>query len=114
MQHAAHETAGLAADDQHNVTAPALTRDTAFVVWSHKHGAWWGPNHCGYHSQLAYAGVYTEAEARAIAIDSAYGPEHERSEARRLAHQPFDHFQAMQPMTVTWLLTREEGICRAR
>lgn len=114
MHLAAHESTAFSADDQHNAPAPALTRDTAFVVWSHKHGAWWGPNRCGYHSQLAYAGVYTEAEARAIETDSAFGPAHQRSEARRLAHQPFDHMQAMQPMTVTWLLTREEAVCRAR
>jgi hypothetical protein len=34
-----------------------------YLIWSHKHGAWWGPARCGYVRPLAQAGRYTRAEA---------------------------------------------------
>ena len=37
-----------------------------WVVWSHEHRLWWGPKRCGYHTHLLGAGLYTEAEAKAI------------------------------------------------
>lgn len=50
-------------------------------VWSRKRSQWWGPNSCGYTSDPAKAGRYTEAEAREIERQSSYGPEHLRSVA---------------------------------
>jgi hypothetical protein len=41
-----------------------------FVVWSFEHDAWWGPGRIGYTRDLAAAGRYSEAEARAIAEDA--------------------------------------------
>ena len=54
---------------------------TAFLVWSRKREAWWGPNRCGYTTDRTAAGRYTEEEARQIERQSAYGPEALRSVA---------------------------------
>ena len=40
-----------------------------YVVWSHKHNQWWGPDHCGYTRDLSKAGRYTQAEAGQIVVD---------------------------------------------
>ena len=37
-----------------------------WVVWSFKHDAWWGPDQCGYFTDLMLAGLYTEATAKEI------------------------------------------------
>lgn len=37
-----------------------------FLIWSHKHDGWWGPNRAGYFNALTKAGWYTEAEADKI------------------------------------------------
>jgi hypothetical protein len=37
-----------------------------FLIWSHKHEGWWGPNRAGYFADLTRAGWYTEAEADKI------------------------------------------------
>lgn len=53
---------------------------TTYVIWSHDHDMWWGPNYEGYAANLLNAGVYTETEARDICLDANYdpkGPEHE-------------------------------------
>ena len=34
-----------------------------YLVWSHEHGAWWGPDGCGYMRGLSNAGRYSHAEA---------------------------------------------------
>lgn len=39
-----------------------------YVIWSHEHKAWWGPDHCGYTEDLTQAGRYTLAEAGAIVV----------------------------------------------
>lgn len=35
----------------------------AWLIWSHEHGAWWGPNRCGYTMNPAAAGRYPMREA---------------------------------------------------
>lgn len=34
-----------------------------YLIWSNVHGAWWGPNHAGYYTDLSLAGRYTREEA---------------------------------------------------
>ena len=41
----------------------------SFVVWSHEHQMWWGPNHAGYTPDLNKAGRYTRREAGDIATN---------------------------------------------
>ena len=89
-----------------SAVATPLTIATAWVVWSHKHHAWWAPNRAGYVRSLAYAGVYSEEEAREIEAASAANPPALRSEARRLTHADGE-MGAMRPGSVTWLLTEE-------
>jgi hypothetical protein len=36
---------------------------TTYLVWSHEHRAWWGPNHSGYTGDVWSAGRYDEAGA---------------------------------------------------
>lgn len=51
--------------------APALTRDTAFVIYSEKRQAYWRAEEAGYTRALANAGIYTKADAERIALASA-------------------------------------------
>jgi hypothetical protein len=37
-----------------------------YLIWSHEHGAWWGPGECGYVRPLSKAGRYTHADALRI------------------------------------------------
>lgn len=50
-----------------------------FLIWSRKRNAWWGEHGRGYTTDRTEAGRYTEAEARVIERQSAYGPEAMRS-----------------------------------
>ena len=38
------------------------TRNT-YLIWSHKHSAWWGPNNRGYFPRLEHAGRYSREDA---------------------------------------------------
>lgn len=42
---------------------------SSYLIWSHKHNAWWGPNRCGYVRDARDAGRYSRDEAVAITID---------------------------------------------
>ena len=44
------------------------TDNELYLVWSHEHGAWWGPYGNGYMRSLAAAGRYSHAEALRICI----------------------------------------------
>jgi hypothetical protein len=48
-------------------------REQRFLVWSHKHQAWWGPGHAGYTTDLMQAGRYTRAEALDICRNALPG-----------------------------------------
>lgn len=39
-----------------------LIRGKNFLVWSNEHGAYWGPNNCGYYTDVWSAGRYTLEE----------------------------------------------------
>jgi len=45
----------------------------AFLIWSHEHGAWWGPGRSGYVNSVAQAGRYSHAEAIDICANSMPG-----------------------------------------
>lgn len=34
-----------------------------YLIWSHEHGAWWGPGGRGYVRSMSKAGRYSQAEA---------------------------------------------------
>lgn len=40
-----------------------------YVIWSHEHDMWWGPNHCGYTQHLDRAGRYTAKQAADITLN---------------------------------------------
>lgn len=42
----------------------------SYLIWSLKHGAWWGPARCGYVSDSVVAGRYTAEEAGEIVVSS--------------------------------------------
>ena len=44
-----------------------------YLIWSHEHGAWWGPGRCGYVASIGAAGRYTEAEAMDICTNAIPG-----------------------------------------
>ena len=80
----------------------------AWVIWSYKHDAWWGPDASGYEKNMAYAGVYTEADARAIEARSRNGGvPAQYSEARLLHRQFMYNARPMRESSVVWLLTQE-------
>ena len=39
-----------------------------FLIWSHEHRQWWGPNRGGYTPHVEMAGRYDEAEAGFIVV----------------------------------------------
>lgn len=39
-----------------------------YVIWSHEHQQWWGPDRAGYTSYLKQAGRYTAREAGDITV----------------------------------------------
>jgi hypothetical protein len=48
-----------------------------YLIWSHEHGGWWGPERCGYGQSISKAGRYSREEAiqictRAIPGTSTY------------------------------------------
>ena len=45
----------------------------AYLVWSHEHGAWWGPKNCGYFIETARAGRYSREEALEISRTARNG-----------------------------------------
>jgi hypothetical protein len=45
-----------------------MTDTERYLIWSWEHQAWWGPNRCGYTTDVGLAGRYTEAEAGAITV----------------------------------------------
>lgn len=44
-----------------------------YLIWSHEHGAWWGPGGCGYTKSLTEAGRYDQKSALAICIKAVPG-----------------------------------------
>lgn len=44
-----------------------------YLVWSHEHGAWWGPARRGYVKRIAEAGLYSEEEAIDICAKAIMG-----------------------------------------
>ena len=44
-----------------------------YLIWSHEHGAWWGPDRCGYVVNIGRAGRYIESEALDICVRSIPG-----------------------------------------
>ena len=44
-----------------------------YLIWSHEHGAWWGPDERGYVQSMSAAGRYSHAHAMAICIRSIPG-----------------------------------------
>lgn len=43
-----------------------------FLVWSQKHGMWWGPGGCGYTNDMTKAGRYNERQADGCVRQSNY------------------------------------------
>jgi hypothetical protein len=84
-----------------------LNYETAWLVWSYKHGAWWGPDHSGYTMSISNAGVYTEEEAFEIQEQSMKGLHKDSSEARKLDWQNAAGVAPLRKNTVVWLMTTE-------
>ena len=47
--------------------------DTLYLIWSHEHSAWWGPDRCGYVQSIAKAGLYPHSEALRLCIEAMPG-----------------------------------------
>lgn len=45
----------------------------AYLIWSHEHRAWWGPNKTGYVRRLSEAGRYSRADALMICTNAIPG-----------------------------------------
>lgn len=50
-----------------------LQLEPEYLVWSNEHGAWWGPNSCGYSTSIERAGRYPRSEALKIAKGARNG-----------------------------------------
>lgn len=44
----------------------ALGGDPTYLIWSHEHGGWWGPERCGYYQTVRNAGRYSRDEAMKV------------------------------------------------
>ena len=40
-----------------------------YLIWTHEHDMWWGPNERGYTSEVAEAGRYTRDQVADIVLD---------------------------------------------
>lgn len=49
-----------------------ITQDK-YLIWSHEHGGWWGPDRCGYPKRFSHAGRYTREQALQICVDAIPG-----------------------------------------
>ena len=58
-----------------------------FLIWSHEHGGWWGPNHRGYVQRAEDAGRYSLEEAANIVADH-YPPGEQVAVLASLANNP--------------------------
>ena len=47
--------------------------DETYLIYSVEHGAWWGPDRCGYVRRIEDAGIYSRAEALDICIKAMPG-----------------------------------------
>jgi hypothetical protein len=47
--------------------------DDVYLIWSHEHGAWWGPAGNGYARRISEAGRYTERVAIEICTSAMPG-----------------------------------------
>ena len=64
---------GHLGDEKHSTPAAVGAVETAqpptplkdWLIWDDKSECWWGPNRGGYWKSIAFAGLYTEAEAKA-------------------------------------------------
>lgn len=43
------------------------------LIWSHEHGAWWGPGECGYVRSVSHAGRYSHYDALRICAQALPG-----------------------------------------
>lgn len=43
--------------------------DDLYLIWSHEHGLWWGPNERGYVESVRAAGRYSRAQVADIVLD---------------------------------------------
>jgi hypothetical protein len=76
---------------------------TLYLIWSHEHGAWWGPGRSGYVRSISKAGRYSREEALRICAEAIPG------DAKRLGalpelpvpeadlHEMRDHFRSLLP-----------------
>ena len=60
-----------------------------WLVWSHEHRGWWGPNHRGYVSTVAAAGRYTPQDAARIVAEAESGYEEAVHEDDAPTFKPF-------------------------
>lgn len=81
----------------------------AYLIWSHEHHAWWGPNFCGYFANPLGAGLYTK-EAAEAQCGKRYGGLRPDEEARRLVDE-IKKWSEQSPTTVAIALTggRDDG-----
>jgi len=50
-----------------------MTDEPKYFIWSNEHRAWWRAGRGGYSNGLAYAGVYSRADAIAICNEAIPG-----------------------------------------
>jgi hypothetical protein len=65
--------------------------DDAWVVWSFERQMWWRSNWHGYTSELLLAGVYSEADAKAIEADANKHSRERKEAAKPLAQAIAEH-----------------------
>jgi hypothetical protein len=61
-----------ALDAAEAASGPRMVEVPEWLVWSHQHGAWWGPRRIGYTHDLAKAGRYTAMDAAGICERACY------------------------------------------
>jgi hypothetical protein len=82
-----------------------------WLVWSYEHNAWWGPNHCGYYTDLGSAGLYTEPEAKHIEYSANRGGE--RNEEARPLSRYADEISERADQYITLLIVLHAQDARA-
>lgn len=81
-----------------------------WLIWSHKHNAWWLPSRYGYTMYLSEAGRFTDEESQEIAAKAALGRWYGLPYSVRVPADADDLMGEIEQETARVLASKEGGL----